>query len=275
MDVEAFFIIVSLIATEVAPVAGPSLGAPHQAAAAYENQFGRAFPLSGDTHRIVDWDYYVALASGDVVEYALHVNADLAKRAENAKGRPYQTQLLDRQIRNDSAIASTFEEQRTRLQQMMVSASAAGVSANRCDQAIAFVDNEFRLVLGEGSGSRDPLSHSVIAPECHLTPSAAFQLTAGRSRRFVCWPDNLATKCGWRLNDMPTSLKAVVEGGYPATLALRWRWRGLGTPVHTRYRDDDGNRVTAARKVTLAVPRELSLEFVDASERVIWRAVAE
>jgi hypothetical protein len=66
----------------------------------------------------------------------------------------------------------------------------------------------------------------------------------------------------------------VVENDYPASLALRWRWRGLGDVVHTRYADANGNRVAIQHGVAVTVPDELSLEFVGADGHVLWTASA-
>ena len=55
---------------------------------------------------------------------------------------------------------------------------------------------------------------------------------------------------------------------------MRWRWRGLGDVVHTRYVDAMGNRVAAHESVALTVPAELSLEFVNPAGRLLWTAPA-
>ncbi len=131
---------------------------------------------------------------------------------------------------------------------------------------------EFRLVLGEGGDGADPLSHATIAPGCPSALYPGFQITAGRSSRFKCWPTEYVTRCGWALPDMPAALKGVVETDYPASMALRWRWRGLGDVVHTRYVDANGNRVASQDRVAVTVPGDLSLEFVALDGHVLWTA---
>ena len=82
------------------------------------------------------------------------------------------------------------------------------------------------------------------------------------------------TQCGLALPDMPAALKGVIESEYPGSVALRWRWRGLGDVVRTRYLNANGNRVASGNSVALTVPGELSPEFVDASGHVLWTAPA-
>lgn len=136
------------------------------------------------------------------------------------------------------------------------------------------MENEFRLVLGESGDGADPLSHATIAPSCPSALVPGFQITAGRSSRFKCWRTEYLTRCGWTLPDMPAALKGVVESDYPASMVLRWRWRGLGDVVHTRYADANGNRVAVKDRVAVAVPNELSLQFVDATGNILWTAPA-
>jgi len=243
--------------------------------AAYDDQFNRAFPVSGDAHRIESWETYVALASDDIIGYAQAVDPVIAKQAAEAKGKPYQTKLLERAIRDDATIAGAFSDQRRRLQSMAVTANARGFGTYPCQHALAYVDGEFRLILGEGGGHGASLSRSIIAPGCPSTLDDTFQLTAGASPRFMCWASTTATRCGWRLTDMPLGLKAVVESRYPESLALRWRWRGLGKPLQTPYVDDEGNRVAGRRNVTLSVPSGLSLDFVDEAGKVVWSATTK
>jgi hypothetical protein len=73
---------------------------------------------------------------------------------------------------------------------------------------------------------------------------------------------------------MPAALKNVVETDYPGSMTLRWRWRGLGDVVHTRYLDAMGNRVSVQASVALTVPAELSLEFVSPGGDLLWSAPA-
>src|SRR4029078_3514287 len=73
---------------------------------------------------------------------------------------------------------------------------------------------------------------------------------------------------------MPAALKSVIETDYPGAMTLRWRWRGLGDVVHTRYVDAMGNRVGAQASVALTVPAELSLEFVSPGGDLLWSAPA-
>jgi hypothetical protein len=73
---------------------------------------------------------------------------------------------------------------------------------------------------------------------------------------------------------MPAALKSVIETDYPASMTLRWRWRGLGDVVHTRYVDAMGNRVAVHDGVALTVPAELSLDFVNLTGHLLWTAPA-
>jgi len=175
---------------------------------------------------------------------------------------------------SDGRLVAAFNAQRQRIRSMILYADGSGFADDECRHPLVYVENEFRLVLGEGNDGGDRLSHATIAPSCPATLDRGFQITAGRSSRFKCWPTESVTKCGWALPDMPAALKSVIETDYPASMSLRWRWRGLGDVVHTRYVDAMGNRVAARDSVALTVPTELSLEFVNPSGRLLWTAPA-
>jgi hypothetical protein len=240
----------------------------------FEAAFARTFPGSGTEHRIADWNVYAALATGDVVAYAEKIDPALAKRAEDVRGKPYQSQQLETSIKGDLPLVAAFNEQRRRIKSMVLYADGSGFKADGCQHPLVYVGKEFRLVLGESSDRSDPLSHATIAPSCPQALQSGFQITGGRSSRFMCWDTKLGAACGWRLPDMPAALKGVVESTYPKSIALRWRWRGLGGVVRTRYVDDQGNRVGARDGAALTVPVELTLEFVDEAGHVIWTAPA-
>ena len=235
----------------------------------YESVFAKSFPLLGDEHAITDWTLYQALVTGDVVTYALRVDPTIAAEMDGIRGRAYQTQQLETRLKQDRRLVATFDGQRKRLQSMVVT---FGADAKTCPRPVAYVENEFRLVLGESSEGGDPLSHATIAPGCPPTLDAGFQVTAGRSSRFTCWTAKDSTLCGWRLPDMPVALKRVIESDYPTKMTLRWRWCGLGAAVRTRYVDAGGNRVGPRAGATLTVPLALSVEFVDGGGRVLWAA---
>jgi len=252
--------------------ASPAAGAPKRVD--YELAFAEAFPAAGGEHRITDWTLYTALVTGDLVSYGERVDPSVAKRADGAKGKPYQTQQVEMTIKGDARLVAAFNDQRRRIQTMVLYVDGDGFASEKCRHALTYVENEFRLVLGESGDGADPLSHATIAPSCPSALHPGFQITAGRSSRFKCWPAEFVTRCGWELPDMPAALKGVVENDYPASLALRWRWRGLGDVVHTRYVDANGNRVAIQDRVAVTVPGDLSLEFVDADGHVRWTASA-
>jgi hypothetical protein len=240
----------------------------------YELAFVEAFPVSGNEHRITNWTLYSALVTGDLVTYGEMVDPSIAKRADGAKGKPYQTQQVEMTIKGDARLVAAFNDQRRRIRAMVLYVDGDGFAGQKCQHPLTYVENEFRLVLGESGDGADPLSHATIAPSCPSSLQPGFQITAARSSRFKCWPSEYVTRCGWALPDMPAALKGVVENDYPASLALRWRWRGLGDVVHTRYVDANGNRVTIQHGVAVTVPDELSLEFVGADGHVLWTASA-
>jgi hypothetical protein len=240
----------------------------------YELAFTEAFPLSGSEHRIADWTFYTALVTGDLVTYGEKIDPSIAKRADGAKGKPYQTQQVEMTIKGDARLVAAFNDQRRRIQAMVLYVDGDGFANEKCQHPLTYVGNEFRLVLGESGNGADPLSHATIAPACPSALHPGFQITAGRSSRFKCWPTEYVTRCGWALPDMPPGLKDVVESNYPASMALRWRWRGLGDVVHTRYVDANGDRVAVQDRVAVTVPGELSLEFVDSDGHVLWTAPA-
>lgn len=254
------------VARGAAPVAGPKR-------VDYERAFAAAFPGSVE-HRIADWTLYAALVTGDIVTYGVKVDPSIAKRADDARGKPYQTQQVELTIKGDSRLVAAFNDQRRRIQTMVVYAGGDGFAGDKCRHPLTYVENEFRLVLGESDDGADPLSHATIAPSCPSAFAPGFQITAGRSARFKCWRTEYATQCGWALPDMPRALKDVVENRYPASISLRWRWRGLADVVHTRYADANGNRVAIHDRVGVTVPGELGLEFVDAEGQILWTAPA-
>ena len=255
------------VASAATPEAGPKT-------VDYELAFAEAFPETGGEHRIADWTLYTALATGDLVSYGEKVDPSIARRADAAKGKPYQTQQVELAVKGNARLVSAFSDQRRRIQAMVVYVDADGLGHDKCRHPLMYVDNEFRLLLGESGDGADPLSHATIAPGCPSALAPGFQVTAGRSSRFKCWQTEYLTRCGWALPDMPAALKGVVESRYPASMSLRWRWRGLGDVVHTRYVDANGNRVAIHDRAGVTVPGELSLEFVDADGHVVWTAPA-
>jgi hypothetical protein len=240
----------------------------------YDLAFGEAFPGANGEYRISDWSLYTALVAGDVVTYAERVDPAIAKRTDDAKGKPYQTQQVAMSVKGDARLVAAFDGQRRRIQSMTLYTDGGGFGDDKCRHLLIYLQGEFRLVLGESDDGGDPLSHATIAPSCPFTLARGFQITAGRSPRFKCWSTRYLTQCGWALPDMPPALKAVIESKYPATVALRWRWRGLGNVVRTRYLDANGNRVASHNSVALTVPGELGLEFVDGAGQVLWAASA-
>ena len=255
------------VASAATPAASPTV-------VDYDFAFARAFPGSGDAHRIADWTFYSALVAGDLVTYGGKVDPAIAARVDAAKGKPYQMQQVETSLKRDGRLVAAFNAQRQRIRSMILYADGSGFAEDKCQHPLVYVENEFRLVLGENNDGGDRLSHATIAPSCPSTLDRGFQITAGRSSRFKCWPTESVTKCGWALPDMPAALKSVIETDYPASMSLRWRWRGLGDVVHTRYVDAMGNRVAARDSVALTVPTELSLEFVNPSGRLLWTAPA-
>lgn len=248
----------------------------------YDASFSRSFPSSGGTpagsaqieHPIKDWPLYAALATGDVVAYAVRLDPGVAAEMEESKGRLYQTQQLESRIKADRRLATAFEGQRQRLKSMVVTTEANSGDAGACAHQLVYVSNEFRLVLGKSSEAGDPLSHATIAPSCPQRLEPGFQLTGGRSSRFTCWATDFSTLCGWRLPDMPVALKATIETTYPGQVTLRWRWRGLGAVVRTRYIDGSGNRVAANAGASVTAPVNLGLDFVGDNGQVLWSAPA-
>jgi len=255
-------------------VAGTATPAASSKVVDYDLAFAQAFPGSGNAYRITDWTFYSALVAGDLVTYAGKVDPAIAARVDAAKGKPYLTQQVAMSLKRDARLVAAFKAQRHRMESMILYADGGGFADEKCRHPLVYVENEFRLVLGENNDGGDRLSHATIAPSCPATLDRGFQITAGRSSRFKCWPTESVTKCGWALPDMPAALKSVIETDYPASMSLRWRWRGLGDVVHTRYVDAMGNRVAARDSVALTVPTELSLEFVNPSGRLLWTAPA-
>jgi hypothetical protein len=248
----------------------------------YDASFSRSFPSSGGSslgsvgseHPIKDWPLYAALATGDVVAYAARLDPAIAAEMEQSKGRLYQTQQLENRIKADRRLATAFEGQRQRLKAMVVTTEASGDGTQTCAHQLVYVSNEFRLVLGKSSEAGDPLSHATIAPSCPQRLEPGFQITGGRSSRFTCWATDYSTLCGWRLTDMPVALKATIETTYPGQVTLRWRWRGLGAVVRTRYVDGSGNRVAMSARASVTPPVDLGLDFVGENGQVLWSAPA-
>jgi len=237
----------------------------------YDAAFSKKFPLERDEHPITDWPLYEALVTGDVVGYAVRVDAALALEQDRIVGRAFQIQQFESRIKQDRELVAAFEGQRKRLKSMIVSTTGGG-DDKACPHAVVYVDNEFRVVIGQTSDRADPLWRATIAPGCAQTMDSGFRVTAGRSPRFTCWPTVYTTSCGWRLPDMPVALKRIIESDYPARMTLRWHWRGLGASVRGRSLDADGNRVALGAGATVTVPLALGLDFVDQGGHVLWNA---
>jgi hypothetical protein len=135
----------------------------------YERTFAQAFPGAGTEHRIADWTFYAALVAGDVVTYAQKVDPAIAKRAGEAQGKPYQLQQVEMSVKRDARLVAAFDDQRRRIQAMVVYVDGSSFANDRCRHLLTYVENEFRLVLGESGDGADPLSHATIAPSCSST----------------------------------------------------------------------------------------------------------
>jgi len=267
-DLIALLVLVAPIAVPLAlaesgpPSAGRSIE--------LETAFAKAFPAVADEHHVADWKLYAALVDGDLVAYAGRIDPATARRVEEARGKGYQTQQVEAAIKQDKPLVAAFAEQRRRIRSMVLYSD--GDASGSCRRSLAYVASEFRLVLGAPASGADPLSSATVAPSCAEAGDAHFQITAGRSPRFKCWSGVNETTCGWRLPDMPDSLKQVIEDQFPASIKLRWRWRGLGGVSRVRFVDGNGNRVGAAQATDVTTPLELGLEFVDQKGRILWTA---
>lgn len=268
----AMMALVAPIATPRAMAASdlPSARGPADLARA----FAAGFPAVGDAHHVADWKLYAALVGGDIVAWAGRVDADVGRRIDDARGKGYQTQQLEAAIKRDPRLRAAFEEQRRSIRTMVLYSDGDGDASATCRRSVVYVAGEFRLVLGSRVAGADPLSTATVAPSCAEAGDAGLQLTAGRSPRFRCWSGSNETTCGWRLPEMPDSLKQVIEDHYPASIKLRWRWRGLGAVNHVRFVDSNGNRVGAGGASDVTTPLALELQFVDASGRMLWTAPA-
>lgn len=240
----------------------------------YDARFAAQFPAVGSGHRIASWELYAALSTNDLVAYAVAIDPAVAARRDELRGRAYQTEEWRAGLARDPRLRGAFDGQRRRLAGTVVYFDVNGTPPAACVHALVYVDHEFRIVLGEGNERADTLAFATVAPSCRQTMSPGFQVTAGRSYRFRCWSGQYDKTCGWRLPDMPESLKSVVESDYPKSIRLLWHWRGLGGVARVRYLDADGNGVSEHDSVLVNVPTELGLDFVDAKGRILWTANA-
>ena len=263
-----------VLATPIAvPLALAESGPPSaRKSADLETAFAAGFPAVADEHHVADWKLYAALVDDDLIAYAARIDAGFGRRLEEARGKGYQMQQVEVAIKQDQRLRAAFDEQRQRIRTMVLYSDDDGESSGLCRRSLVYVGREFRLVLGARAPGVDPLASATVAPSCAETSDARFQITAGRSPRFKCWSGANETTCGWRLPDMPDSLKQVIEDQYPGSIKLRWRWRGLGGVSRVRFVDSNGNRVDEAQASDVTTPLELGLEFVDAKGRILWTA---
>jgi hypothetical protein len=240
-----------------------------EAAVDYQTRFADGFPDSG---RTLNWDLYKALVENDLPAWAAAIDPSVGKRFDAARGKTYQSQRLRAALQRDARLRTAFDQQRKRIATTFVYADVDGGPREPCRRAMIYLGSEFRLVLGESAERGDPLAQATIAPGCPQTHEAGLQITAGRSPRYRCWSGATEMSCGWRLPDMPESLKRVVESEYPESIKLRWRWRGLDGNVRVRYLDLNGNRVSVRDAVAVAVPADLELQFIDRKGQLLWTA---
>ncbi|MCU1277508.1 MAG: hypothetical protein JWM53_1054 [bacterium] len=267
-DLIALLVLVTPIAV---PLALAESGPPAaRKSVDFEAAFAEGFPAVAAEHHVADWKLYAALVDGDVIAYAARIDAAVGHRLEAARGKGYQMQQVEAAIKQNKPLRAAFDDQRRRLRTMLLYSD--GGESGLCRRSVVYVGDEFRLVLGARARGADPLASATVAPSCAESGDAHFQLTAGQSTRFKCWTSVNETSCGWRLPDMPDSLKQVIEDQYPGAIKLRWHWRGLGGVSRVRFLDSNGNRVGEAQATDVTTPLELGLEFVDAAGRVLWTA---
>ena len=245
---------------------------PIEASVDYGAEFARNFPAVAGEYRIVDWELYAALVNGDLVSYAARIDPVVAKQRERARGKGYQMQEFETGLKQDKRLRASFDEQRHRIGSMVLYVDGNGSGMDACQPRLVYVGREFRLILGRSFSGADSLASATVAPSCPPILNPGFQITAGHSRRFKCWDGAYATTCGWRLPDMPDELKRGIEDGYPTSIKVRWRWRGLGGVTRVRYIDYNGNRVAAHNGIVVTTPVDLGLEFVDGKGQILWMA---
>lgn len=271
-------VLAALLALATPMAASPALAEsnspPARKAIDFESAFTAGFPGGADEHQVADWKLYAALVDDDVIAYAARIDEGLAARLEAAHGKAYQTQQLETAIKQDKRLRAAFDDQRRRIRTMMLYSDGNGDASSGCHRSIVYIVSEFRLVLGARASGADPLASATVAPNCGAAVDGHVQITAGRSPRFKCWPGVNETTCGWRLPDMPDSLKKVIEDQYPASIKLRWHWRGLGAVSRVRSIDSNGNRVSDREASDVTTPLELGLEFVDNAGHALWTAPA-
>ena len=243
-----------------------------EASVDYGAEFARNFPAVAGEYRVVDWELYAALINGDLLSYAAIIDPVVAKRREQARGKGYQMQELETGIKQDKRLRASFDEQRHRIGSMLLYIDGNGGGIDACKPELVYVGREFRLILGHSSPGADSLASATVAPNCPRLLNPGFQITAGHSPRFKCWNGAYVTTCGWRLPDMPDELKRGIEDGYPTSIKLRWRWRGLGGATRVRYIDSNGNRVAEHNSIVVTTPLDLGLEFVDSKGQILWMA---
>jgi hypothetical protein len=260
-----------LLLTAVSVAAGASaVAAP--VGMDYAAEFARNFPAVAGGYQIVDWALYAALVHDDLQSYAVRIDPVVARQREQARGKGYQLQVLETNVKHDQRLRASFDEQRRRIGSMVLYADGNSGATDACQPRLVYVGREFRLVLGGSSVGADPLASATVAPSCPAILDPGFQITAGHSPRFRCWEGAVDRECGWRLPDMPAELKRVIEDEYPTSIRLRWRWRGVGGVTSVRYTDSNGNRVAANQGVVVTTPIDLGLEFVDGKGRIRWTA---
>jgi hypothetical protein len=176
----------------IAALAGSLIGSGQAAETAstpaktgvYEAEFAKRFPLVSGAYHVADWPLYTALVGGDIVGYASKIDPTLATRFERSAGKAYQSQQLAADIKGNPDLRASFDDHRRRLATMVLYSDGASLQLQACQHAIVYVEDEFRLVLGQVPRGDQPLAHATVAPGCPQSLEPGFQLTAGRSSRF-------------------------------------------------------------------------------------------
>jgi hypothetical protein len=228
---------------------------------------GDLFPSVDGGYWIQDYELFCIMMKGGVVDFAKHVDKEIAAALDQRPGdvpgptlSPYHVHLAEKRLIANKDLGRTFETVRRTLASSRLYLPAEIGKIRFVEKA-----EEFFFVIGTGDSFLTRLGGGIFAGETLYGPLDKTSLTAGDMGRYRCWNEEPGKECGIRLHGLPVNLKERIE--VESKIGVRWAWRGFPRPVRAVLSTFDTRSISV-----LGVPKDLVFQLVDDSGTVLWTA---
>ena len=237
------------------------------------------FPSYADGRQVTDFGPYAALVANDLIPF-LGDDTLAAKQLEDLADKPYQLQKLKRVILSNKALKASFKRCRDQVSKVpLYYLPADDTGHEEASSPLKFIGGEFRFIIGCGLANSDKAALTMLlgsGERVQMNDTVILDdVSAMYSPRVRCWPDEddpFERCCGLSLKGMPARMKDVIEDEFGKTIAVRWRWKGFGSPTKAAYGAMGGDLRFGVYRMTVRAPSEVELQFIDSDGGVLWGA---